>query len=189
MDDGAWTDRGMAGQIDMAEQPAALADRHMWTDGAIGPDRDAGADHRPGFDPRRGIDHGSAHVSEIMAPTSASATIWPATLASPRYHHMVLRWAILFMWYSMVSPGKTTLRNFALSIVRKNTDFGCVDEVCAMQSTPAVCAMPSIIRTPGNTGLPGKCPWKCGSLIVTFLMPIPWSSPRISITRSTMRNG
>ena len=47
----------------------------------------------------------------------------------------------------------------------------------AMQSTPAVCAMPSIIKTPGNTGFSGKCPMKCGSLIVTFLMPMPWSSP------------
>src|SRR5665647_2393303 len=43
MDDGAGTDRGVPGQIDMAEQPAALADRHMWTHGAIGPDRDVGA--------------------------------------------------------------------------------------------------------------------------------------------------
>src|SRR5664280_1717848 len=183
MDDGARTDLGVPGQIDMTEQPAALADRHMRADGAIGPDRDVGANHRPGFDPRRGIDHGSAHVSEIMAPTSASATIWPATLASPRYHHMVLRWAILFMWYSIVSPCKTGLRNFALSMVRKKTDFGCLVLRFKMQSTPAVCAMPSIISTPGNTGLPGKCPWNCGSLIVTFLIPMPWSSPWISINR------
>ena len=28
--------------------------------------------------------------------------------------------------------------------------------VAAIQSTPAVCAIPSIINTPGNTGLPGK---------------------------------
>ena len=73
----------------------------------------------------------------------------------------------------MVSPGNTGLRNFALSMVRKNTDFGCFDDVAAMQSTPAVCAMPSIINTPGKTGLPGKWPWKCGSLMVTFLMPMP----------------
>ena len=33
----------------------------------------------------------------IMAPTSASATTTPATLASPRNHHMVLRLAILVM--------------------------------------------------------------------------------------------
>ncbi len=108
----------------MREQPAAFADRHMRADGAIRPDRNVGSDRRRGLDPRRGIDHGRAHASEIMAPTFASATIWPATLASPRYHHMDLRWAILFMWYSMVSPGNTGLRNFALSMVRKNTDFG-----------------------------------------------------------------
>ena len=53
--------------------------------------------HRLGFDPRRGINHARAHASESMAPTSASATIWPATFASPRYHHMDLRRVIRFM--------------------------------------------------------------------------------------------
>src|SRR5664280_1281893 len=189
MDDGARADRGVAGEVDMRDEPAAIADRDVRADGAIGADRDVGSYRRGALDPRRGIDHGRAHASNIMAPISASATIWPATLASPRYHHMVLRWAILFMWYSMVSPGKTGLRNFALSMVRKKTDFGCLVLRFKMQSTPAVCAMPSIISTPGNTGLPGKCPWNCGSLIVTFLIPMPWSSPWISINRSTMRNG
>ena len=37
----------------------------------------------------------------------------------------------------------------------------------------AVCAMPSTIKTPGMTGLSGKCPVNCGSFIVTFLMPMP----------------
>ncbi len=84
------------------------------------------------------------------------------------------------MWYSIVSPGSTGLRNLALSMVRKNTDFG-VEPDAMMHSTPAVCAMPSIISTPGNTGFSGKWPWKCGSLMVTFLMPMPLSSPLMSI--------
>ena len=59
----------------------------------------------------------------------------------------------------------------------------------ATQSAPAVCAIPSISNTPGITGRPGKWPWKCGSLTVTFLMPTPDSSPRVSTMRSTSRNG
>src|SRR5215208_5596184 len=42
-----------------------------------------------------------------------------------------------------------------------------------MQSVPAVCAIPSSTRTPGITGLLGKWPTNCGSLAVTFLMPMP----------------
>jgi hypothetical protein len=37
--------------------------------------------------------------------------------------------------------------------------------------------------------IPGKCPVKCGSLAVTFLMPIAESSPSISMILSTSRNG
>ena len=38
-------------------------------------------------------------------------------------------------------------------------------------STAEVCAIASMISTPGITGSTGKCPSKCGSLTVTFLMP------------------
>ena len=38
-DDGARADRGMAGEIDVRQQPAAVADRHMRADGAIRTDR------------------------------------------------------------------------------------------------------------------------------------------------------
>jgi hypothetical protein len=57
------------------------------------------------------------------------------------------------------------------------------------QSTQAVCAMPSMTSTPGITGLSGKWPANCGSFIVMFLMPTPYSSPRIPVTRSISRNG
>src|SRR5665647_1039791 len=104
MDDGARAYAGVAGDVDVCDQPAVVGDRHMRADGAIGTDRHVAPDRRPGLDPRRGIDHTSTHMSEIMAPSSASATIWPSTLATPRYHHMVLRWEIFVMWYSMVWP-------------------------------------------------------------------------------------
>ena len=88
IDHGARADRGVAGDMDMRDEPAAVAERDMGADDAIRTDRHVVSDRRPAFDPRRGIDHARAHASLSMAPTSASATIWPATLASPRYHHM-----------------------------------------------------------------------------------------------------
>ncbi len=42
-------------------------------------------------------------------------------------------------------------------------------------STAPDWAMASMSNTPGITGLPGKWPWKKGSLMVTHLMPtIDW---------------
>ena len=38
------------------------------------------------------------------------------------------------MWYSIVSPGRTGLRNLALSMVRKKTECGVVEEVAATRS-------------------------------------------------------
>ncbi len=58
-----------------------------------------------------------------------------------------------------------------------------------MQIAPAVCAMPSMMSTPGMIGFSGKCPAKYGSLAVTFLMPIAKLSPSMSMIRSTIRNG
>src|SRR5262249_24265909 len=140
VNDRARADARVAGDVHMRHETAVIADRHMRTDGAEGADGDAVADLRPGLDPCRGIDHCSTHASEIIAPTSASATICPRTLASPRYHHIILRRAMRVMWYSIVSPGSTTLRNFALSMVMKNTFCAWPNDVAAMQRTPAVCA-------------------------------------------------
>ena len=50
-----------------------------------------GFDHRAWRYPGGGIDREHSQASISMAPTSASATSSPATLASPRYHHMLLR--------------------------------------------------------------------------------------------------
>jgi len=81
MDHGAGTDRGMASEVHVRDETAAFAKRHVRTDGAVGTDRNVRSD-RGCLDPRRGIDL-CPHVAEIMAPTSASATTWPATLARP----------------------------------------------------------------------------------------------------------
>ena len=56
-------------------------------------------------------------------------------------------------------------------------------------SSVAACASASTISTPGITGKRGKCPWKYGSLTVTFLsarIDLPGS---IESTRSTSRHG
>src|SRR5262249_55729387 len=189
-DDGARTDRGVAADVHVRDQAATFADRHMRPDHAIGPDG------RVGRDLGRRVDHGRRmnarhdYPSEIMAPTSASATSWPATLASPRNHHIRRRCASFFMWYSTTSPGTTGRRNFALSMVRKRTcRVGRSMPSEMAQITPAVCAMPSMMRTPGITGESGKCPWKNGSVNVTFLIPMQLSSPTMAVTRSTSRNG
>ena len=82
----------------MGAKAAALADRDVGADDAVGTDfhisRDLGT----------AIDHGgrmnarhTPYSSAIMAPSSASATSWPATMASPRNHHIVRRWASLRM--------------------------------------------------------------------------------------------
>src|SRR5690242_13216179 len=149
------TNLRMTAQMNVRDQPASVPDRHMRPDYTKGADRNILSDRGSGFDPRRGIDHACAHASASRAPTRASATSSPPTFASPRYHHMFLRRVIFSMWYSIWSPGRTGLRNLAPSIVRKNTDVGWTP-VAAMQSKPAVCAMPSINSTPGKTGLPGK---------------------------------
>ena len=54
-----------------------------------GPIDRVGSDHRPFFDlgGRSNLSH-RLHPTTSMAPTSASATVWFPTLASPRYHHM-----------------------------------------------------------------------------------------------------
>src|SRR3984957_8208720 len=119
IDHGAGTDRRVAGEVHVGDQPAAVADDDMGPDHAIGADRDILADRRAGRDAGGCIDCGHAGASAVMAPTSASATSWPATLASPRNHHIMRRWLILVTWYSTVSPGVTGLRNFALSMVMK----------------------------------------------------------------------
>ena len=50
-------------------------------------------------------------------------------------------------------------------------------------------AMASMINTPGMIGAPGKCPWKNGSFIVTFLYATIRLPGSISTIRSTSKNG
>ena len=116
---GARADRRMAGDMNVGQELATVADPDVGADDAIRPDRYIFTDHRPRVDPGGWIDCRHRRPHATMAPTSASATVCPATFASPRNHHMFFFRAIFLTWYSMVSPGTTGLRNLALSIVRK----------------------------------------------------------------------
>src|SRR5262249_16019644 len=114
--DGARADRRMAGDVHVRQEPAAFADGHIPADDAVGTDLGVGGDGGALVDQRGRMDFRHGQRSVIIAPTSASATSWPATLASPRNHHMFRRRATLVMWYSTTSPGTTGRRNLALSM-------------------------------------------------------------------------
>src|SRR3954447_18963960 len=102
----------------MRDELAVVPDGNVRPDHAVGADLAVCADNGAGRDTRGGVER--QHQASInIAPTSASATSSPATFASAWYHHMFLRRVFFFMWYSIISPGPTGLRNFALSIVMK----------------------------------------------------------------------
>ncbi len=99
IDDGARPDGGVAGDVNVGNQPAPLAHHHVLPDDAVWTNRCTIADPSARRDACGRIDCAQSlpHKLVMTAPTSASATIWPATLASPRYHHMFLRLAIFVM--------------------------------------------------------------------------------------------
>src|SRR5262245_58074935 len=77
----AWPNRGVAGQVDMSDKDAALADADIRADHAIGADHRLRPDRRSAGDASGRIDRGHcarcshcAHPITTMAPTSASAT-------------------------------------------------------------------------------------------------------------------
>ena len=98
IDHGARPDRGMPGDVNMGDEPAAFADHDIGADDAIGTDRRVGRNRAPAA--TRAV--GSIEVIAASRGRDHGADFGlghdlPATLASPRYHHMVLRLAILVM--------------------------------------------------------------------------------------------
>jgi hypothetical protein len=65
----------MTRDMNVAQEPAAIAYHCMRSDDAIRSDRSVTPDHCAGFDPRGWIDDGQRRPHVTMAPTSASATI------------------------------------------------------------------------------------------------------------------
>ena len=93
----ARADLGDALDGNMGDQLRAVSDRDFGTDHAIRADHDIGAEFRAVRDARGGSDLCHVQSTTIMAPTSASQTSSPRTLASPLNHHIVRRFLICFM--------------------------------------------------------------------------------------------
>ena len=116
----ARADGGASGNNGMTEQFHTITQDSMRSDRAKRTDSHIGTQLRGGIDNRKGMDCAHLFYSKTsMALTSASHTVTPATLAVPRYHHILARCLSFFIWNSTVSPGSTGLRNLALSMVMK----------------------------------------------------------------------
>ena len=172
---------GMAGHVHVRVQPAPFADADMRPDHAIRPDDDATADHGLRINPSRPIDVRLAgrHAAATMAPTSASATIFSGNLRlAAKPPHVLFVGDLLHVILDGVAR-HDGLAELGL-VDGQEEHLRRLDRPCRAPSgtiAPAVCAMPSIISTPGKHRPAGKWPMNCGSLKVTFLIPIAASSP------------
>ena len=121
-----------------------------------------------------------------LAEAGKSAVLMDVTTGTVLYEHNS---------HEALAPASVT------KITRQLIEHGLIRESAPQASTggrraislntmrPAAWAIISICKTPGITGYPGKCPWKKGSFIVTFLMATKCLPPSVSRTRSTRRKG
>ena len=118
---------------------------------------------------------------------SASTATLPSTVPTALYFQMPRAMrrisTSIFNW----SPGSTGRLKRALSMPTKyTTEFSSgFTFIVKNDRIAAVCAMASIINTPGMTGLCGKWPLKNSSLAVTFLIALMVLPDSQSSTRST----
>src|SRR5262249_30181017 len=101
---GARANRGVAGDVNVGQESATVAEFNVGADDAIRPDRHVLPDHRARLDAGGWIDRGHRRPHATMAPTSASAPICPATFASPRNPHLFFFPPHFLTWYSLFSP-------------------------------------------------------------------------------------
>ena len=172
----AFADRGDAGDMDVRDQTYAAFDLDLRPDDAIRPDLDAVTYARAVGNARSRIDHHLALGDDRADLGLGDEHATDFGLGPVPPHIAAVRDLV-----DVIFDGVARHRRLA--------EFGLVDgeeihravfraiAIWRRHSTPAVCAIPSIISTPGITGFSGKWPRNCGSLIVTFLMPIPCSSP------------
>src|SRR4051794_20952653 len=92
---GARANRGSPGNDNVAYELATIAEDDIRSDNAKWANADALAQAGAVLNDRGGVNlnHSAQSVTSI-ALTSASQTILPITLASPRNHHMFARWRI-----------------------------------------------------------------------------------------------
>ena len=92
------------------------------------------------------------------------------------------------MWCLSTQPGVTGTRNLASSMPMKKAILFSKPPFDS-SIAHAVCAMDSMMSTPGMTGWPGKWPSKKCSLAVTILVPTQYFSSWMTSILSTSRKG
>src|SRR5215813_5432561 len=94
------------------------------------------------------------HISVASAANCPFTSALPASLQkSPRHESTSIS---IRNW----SPGTTGRRNRAPSTATKYSNLLSRSGISSSNSNPPVCAIDSMISTPGITGCPGKWPWK-----------------------------
>src|SRR6266849_8393927 len=96
--------------------------------------------------------------STILHISVASAASWPSTVARPSSLQKSPRQEITFISTFNWSPGTTGRRKRAPSTATKYKSLRSRSGTSCSSNNPPVCAIASMINTPGMIGLPGKCP-------------------------------
>src|SRR5713226_7030870 len=181
-------------------QHATLAELDVFANHRISAHANACAEFRAGRDNRLFVNlrrtHflgssalGAAARSTILHISVASAASCPSTVARPSNLQKSPRQEITFISTFNWSPGTTGRRKRAPSTATKYKSLRSRSGTSCNRSKPPVCAIDSMISTPGIIGWPGKCPWKCDSLMVTFFTPTMRFRRSISRMASTIRKG
>src|SRR5215472_1174502 len=189
-------------------QPALFAQRYLRSNGAVRPDCARIRNHGSGRNDRAGMDAHSVPVTaaaEVESPSEPAlrpgflGTTWqvrvashaslPSTKALPSIRPARGRNDSTSTSIRNWSPGVTGRRNFARSIPVNTTSLCSRSGVSLMMMMPPACAIASTTNTPGMIGYPGKCPWKNGSLMVTFLMATSRLVGSNSMILSISKNG
>src|SRR6056297_113139 len=112
--------------------------------------------------------------------------IFPSTVTFP-FNFKIIPFFIFFSCTistskDIESPGFICFLNLVLSIPMKRVSFSFLSNSLPLYNKIAdAWAIASTVRTPGKIGFPGKCPWKIGSLKVTFFLAITLFSVTSSI--------
>src|SRR5262249_41338591 len=103
------------------------------------------------------------HISVASAASCPLTSALPASLQkSPRQESTSIS---MRSW----SPGTTGRRNRAPSTATKYSSLLSRSGISSSSNNPPVCAIDSMISTPGITGCPGKCPYNMCFFILQFL--------------------
>src|ERR1700676_2980004 len=150
-------------------QHAAVTDLGILANDRIGADANALVKFRAGRYDGLLVNLGRTHFldssrlaagtrSTILHISVASAASCPSTVARPSSLQKSPRQEITFISTFNWSPGTTGRRKRAPSTATKYKSFCSRSGTSCSRSKPPVCAIDSMISTPGMIGWPGKCP-------------------------------